>query len=251
LDRTDWPVFEVIVVDNNSTDGTPEYLREAENSLPNLHAILNDTNLGFAASSNIGLQRATGDYLVLLSNDTVVTRGWLSTLIRHLHVNREIGLVGPVTNSIGNEAKVDVNYTSLDDMPDWAADFVQRHVGKVFSIPKLAMFCVAMRRAVFEKVGPLDEQFGLGLFEDDDYTLRVKAEGFRVVCAADAFVHHFGQASFRKLVENGQYQGLFDENRRRFERKWNTQWIPHQYASTEYAAKPAAVREKPLKSKVL
>src|SRR6266446_2683225 len=80
--RTEWPDFEVIVVDNNSTDGTPEYLKQAEKTLPNLRVILNKRNLGFAAANNIGLRQATGDYLVLLNNDTIVTRGWLSTLIR-------------------------------------------------------------------------------------------------------------------------------------------------------------------------
>jgi GT2 family glycosyltransferase/glycosyltransferase involved in cell wall biosynthesis len=238
--RTAWPNFEVIVVDNNSTDGTPTYLKEAETIFPNLKVILNESNLGFAAGNNIGLRQATGDYLVLLNNDTVVTRGWLSNLIRHLHANREIGLIGPVTNSIGNEAKVDVDYTNLDDMASWAAGFVQEHAGMVFDIPMLAMFCVAMRREVFEKVGFLDERFGLGLFEDDDYTLRIKTSGFRVACAADVFIHHFGQASFKKLVENGKYQALFDENRRRFEQKWNMQWTPHQYAAVELKRKAAS-----------
>jgi len=165
---------------------------------------------------------------VLLNNDTIVTRGWLSTLIRHIQADASIGLIGPVTNNIGNEAKVDVGYSNPEDMPAWAASFVREHDGQLFSIPMLAMFCVAMRRKVFEEVGLLDEQFGIGLFEDDDYTHRVKANGFRVVCAADAFVHHFGQAAFKKLVANGEYQELFDENRRRYERKWNIEWAPHQ-----------------------
>ncbi|HEU0048510.1 MAG TPA: glycosyltransferase, partial [Nitrososphaera sp.] len=230
--RTEWPNFEVIVVDNNSTDGTREYLKEAEENFPNLRVVLNDSNLGFAAANNIGLQQATGDYLVLLNNDTIVTRGWLSTLIRHLQADVSIGLIGPVTNNIGNEAKVDVGYSDPEDMPAWAASFVREHDGQVFSIPMLAMFCLAMRRDVFEKVGWLDEQFGIGLFEDDDYTHRVKTNGFRIVCAADAFVHHFGQAAFKKLVANGEYQELFDENRRRYERKWNIEWVPHQYAQT-------------------
>ncbi|PYS62440.1 MAG: glycosyl transferase family 1, partial [Acidobacteria bacterium] len=230
--RTEWPNFEVIVVDNNSTDGTREYLKEAEENFPNLRVVLNDSNLGFAAANNIGLRQATGDYLVLLNNDTIVTRGWLSTLIRHLQADVSIGLIGPVTNNIGNEAKVDVGYSDPEDMPAWAASFVREHDGQVFSIPMLAMFCLAMRRDVFEKVGWLDEQFGIGLFEDDDYTHRVKTNGFRIVCAADAFVHHFGQAAFKKLVANGEYQELFDENRRRYERKWNIEWVPHQYAQT-------------------
>ncbi len=230
--RTEWPNFEVIAVDNHSTDGTPEYLKEVEKNFTNLRVILNESNLGFAAANNIGLQQATGDYLVLLNNDTIVTRGWLSTLIRHLQADASIGLIGPVTNTIGNEAKVDVGYSDPADMPAWAASFVREHDGQVFSIPMLAMFCVAMRSDVFEKVGLLDEQFGIGLFEDDDYTHRVKANGFRVVCAADVFVHHFGQAAFKKLVANGEYQELFDENRRRYERKWNIEWAPHQYAQT-------------------
>ena len=228
--RTEWPNFELIVVDNNSTDGTPEYLKEAEESFANLRVILNESNLGFAAANNIGLREANGDYLVLLNNDTIVTHGWLSTLIRHIQADASIGLIGPVTNNIGNEAKVDVGYSNPEDMPAWAASFVREHDGQLFSIPMLAMFCVAMRRKVFEEIGLLDEQFGIGLFEDDDYTHRVKANGFRVVCAADAFVHHFGQAAFKKLVANGEYQELFDENRRRYERKWNIEWAPHQYA---------------------
>jgi GT2 family glycosyltransferase/glycosyltransferase involved in cell wall biosynthesis len=231
--RTEWPNFEVIVVDNNSTDGSQEYLSEAENNFANLRVILNETNLGFAAANNIGLREADGNYLVLLNNDTIVPRGWLSTLIRHLQADPSIGLIGPVTNTVGNEAKVDVDYDSPADMPAWAARFVREHDGQVFSIPMLAMFCVALRREVFDKVGLLDEQFGIGMFEDDDYTHRVKAQGFRVVCAADAFVHHFGQAAFKKLIADGKYQALFDENRRRYEQKWNIEWVPHQYAQPD------------------
>ncbi|PYS67058.1 MAG: glycosyl transferase family 1, partial [Acidobacteria bacterium] len=155
--RTEWPNFEVIVVDNHSTDGTPEYLKEVEKNFTNLRVTLNESNLGFAAANNIGLRQATGDYLVLLNNDTIVTRGWLSTLIRHLQADASIGLIGPVTNTIGNEAKVDVGYSDPADMPAWAASFVREHDGQVFSIPMLAMFCVAMRSDVFEKVGLLDE----------------------------------------------------------------------------------------------
>ena len=247
--RTEWPNFEVIVVDNNSTDGTPEYLREAETIFPNLKVILNDKNFGFAAGNNLGLRQATGEYLVLLNNDTVVSRGWLSALIRHLHNDPGIGIIGPVTNMIGNEAKVEVDYTDVEKMPAWAANYVRQHDGEISPIPMLAMFCLAIRKEVFDKVGFLDEQFGLGLFEDDDYTHRVKINGFRVVCAADSFVHHFSQASFKKLIERGEYQELFDENRRRYERKWNIDWVPHQYAPPKPAPKAAvaAADAKPIR----
>jgi GT2 family glycosyltransferase len=56
----------------------------------------------------------------------------------------------------------------------------------------------------------------------------MKNGGYRVVCAADAFVYHFGCASFKKLKESGTFESLFEENRRRFEAKWNIVWTPHQ-----------------------
>ena len=134
---------------------------------------------------------------------------------------------------IGNEAQVDVDYTRVEDMPAWAANFVRAHDGEVFSIPMLAMFCVAMKKEVFESVGWLDEQFGIGMFEDDDYAHRIKLAGLRLVCAADSFVHHFGQAAFKELIANGKYDALFAENRRRYEQKWNMEWVPHKYALLE------------------
>lgn len=223
--RTEWPNFEVIVLDNASSDGTPEYLKDAEKIFPNLRVILNDTNLGFARANNIGLQQATGEYLVLLNNDTVVTRGWLSALNRHLRADPQIGLIGPVTNEIGNEAKVSVGYTRLDEMPLWAASYVRENDNRLFPIPMLAMFCVALRREVFEQVGLLDESFEIGMFEDDDYAHRIRENGYDIVCADDCFIHHFGRASF-KLLSDQEYLQIFQRNRKIYEEKWGP-WEPH------------------------
>jgi GT2 family glycosyltransferase/2-polyprenyl-3-methyl-5-hydroxy-6-metoxy-1,4-benzoquinol methylase len=217
--RTEWPNYEVIVVDNASSDGTPKYLKEAERTFPNLRAILNRANLGFASANNIGLENATGEYVVLLNNDTIVTRGWLSSLIRHLNADPTIGLIGPVTNAISNEARVEVGYGRIDEMPSWAARYVREHDGDVFPIQMLAMFCVAMRRTVFQEVGPLDERFAIGMFEDDDYCRRIRALGYKLVCARDSFIHHWQRASFRLLGED-EYLRVYHENRRKYENKW-------------------------------
>jgi len=228
LERTDWPHFEVIVVDNGSTDGTPEYLREVAAADGRVHVIVNGENRGFAAANNQGLAQAQGEYLVLLNNDTVVVRGWLSGLIRHLANHPEWGLVGPVTNWIGNEAQIPVGYRTLAELPAWAARHCRDNAGKHFAIPVLAMFCVGLRRETFLRVGELDERFGVGMFEDDDYALRVRQAGLEVVCVEDVFVHHEGKAAFRTMDE-AAYRQLFEANRRKFEEKWGRPWTPHRY----------------------
>src|SRR5437868_8116656 len=86
-----------------------------------------------------------------------------------------------------------------------------------------------MRREVSDRVAPLDERFEIGLFEDDDYSMRVRATGLRVACAEDAFVHHFGQASIGKLACTGEYGRLFHANRRRWQEKWGLAWENYRY----------------------
>ena len=81
------------------------------------------------------------------------------------------------------------------------------------------MYCVALRREVFQAVGPLDEAFGIGMFEDDDYSLRVRRAGWRVACAEDAYVHHVGQGSFQSLARE-EYEALWSRNQAHYEKKW-------------------------------
>jgi GT2 family glycosyltransferase len=219
LRNTGYPAYEVIVVDNDSRDGTRQYLESLASCHSHVSIILNDDNLGFPKANNQGISRAAGEYIVLLNNDTVVPRAWLSRLLRHLE-DPEVGLVGPGTNSVGNEARLPVSYASWVEMEDFARRRGWDYHRKNTDIAMLAMFCVAMRRSVYDRVGPLDEQFGVGMFEDDDYSMRVRAAGLRVVCAADVFVHHFGQAACGKLIESGHYDAIYDENRRRYEAKW-------------------------------
>ncbi|MGB7924911.1 MAG: glycosyltransferase [Pyrinomonadaceae bacterium] len=237
LRNTEHPNYEVIVVDNNSTDGTQGYLRRMDADHSHLHVILNPDNHGFARATNQGVAVSTGEDLVFLNNDTVVPPGWLSRLLRHLD-DPQVGMVGPVTNFVGNEAKIEVDYRTWAEMESFAGEQVWAHEGQIADIEMLAMFCVALRRKTYEAIGPLDEQFGIGMFEDDDYAQRLKAAGLRVVCAADVFVHHFGQAAFKKLIEKGEYERLFNGNQRRYEAKWNVKWIPHRHAPLTF--KPCA-----------
>lgn len=215
---------EIIVVDNASSDGTPAFLRQWAAS-SGQRIILNTDNRGFAAANNQGLAIARGDYLVLLNNDTQVTAGWAVTLRRHLQRDPGIGLIGPVTNNIGNAAKIDIAYSSLASMPAVAQRFTCRHMGDVFGLPTLGFFCVMLARSTYERVGPLDEAFGQGFFEDDDYCRRVEQAGLYNACAEDVFIHHQLSASFDQMNAS-ERQALFARNKALYEAKWG-EWIPH------------------------
>jgi GT2 family glycosyltransferase len=237
--KTGYPNLAVVVVDNSGDASVRKLLAEQQRWWPQLKVVLNERNLGFPRAVNLGIAAAGRcDYLVLLNDDTVVTRGWLAGLLRHLEAPG-VELVGPVSNWCGNEARIEVAYETMEEMEAFAAAYAERYAGTAWDIRMLAMYCVAMRRELLDRIGLLDERFGIGMFEDDDFSQRVRAAGGRVVCAEDVFVHHWGRASFGAMEEDA-YRVLFEENRRKFEEKWGEAWQPHTSRPPGGASSPPA-----------
>src|SRR5262249_2537914 len=114
---TDEP-YELVLVDNASTDGTPEYLA----SLPGAKLIRNADNRGFPAAANQGARAAAGRQVLLLNNDTVVTTGWLGRLLRALHAGPDVGLAGPCSNRVSGEQQVEAPYDDLAQLDGFAWD---------------------------------------------------------------------------------------------------------------------------------
>jgi GT2 family glycosyltransferase len=218
--------FELIVVDNGSGDGTPTYLAKLAEHHARVRVVLNGVNLGFSHACNQGLGLAAGDHVVLLNNDAMVPPGWLTGLLRHLS-NPEVGLVGPVTNRIGNEAEIVTDYTTWGEFLDCAHQRAVEHDGEWLEIRTPAMFCLAMRRHTYLHLGPLDERYEVGLLEDDDYAERARRGGYELRCADDVVVHHFGEASFGKLVPSGEYARILEANQQRYADKWGHPWEPY------------------------
>ncbi len=117
-------------MDNHSTDGTPEYLRKIAFQCPHIKVVFNDDNRGFAPANNQGLAMATGDVLVLLNNDTIVPSGWLIQLSKHLD-DPAVGLVGPVTNRIGNEAEIKTTYKTYGELMQFSHEHNRAHQGQL------------------------------------------------------------------------------------------------------------------------
>lgn len=229
LNKTAYPSFEIIIVDNNSTDETKNYLIEIEKKYSNIKIVLNNENYGFAKGNNIGIDIANGEYIVLLNNDTIVTRGWLTNLLKHLKKDKNLAMVCPVTNSIGNEAKINVDYVNIEDMDYFAYNYVTNNNNKLYNeIDVLAMFCIMIKKHIIIEVGHLNESYGIGMFEDDDYSYSVKEKGYKIACAEDVFIHHFGSVSFNKLNDK-KFLELFENNKKIFENRFGVKWQHHKY----------------------
>lgn len=225
LSKTAYANYEVIIVDNLSTDGTREWLQQIQSyNDPKIKVILNERNVGFAGGNNIGIKNSTGNYIVLLNNDTLVTRGWLTNFVKHIENDTSIGMVGAITNSTGNEGMIACAYTNCEEMDAFSFAHTTQNMGKHYSdVSMLAMFATLIPRRIIDECGLLDENYGLGMFEDDDYAEAVKNKGYSLIIAEDVFIHHFQSLSFSKLSSE-KYRETFQKNKAYFEMKWRKSW---------------------------
>jgi GT2 family glycosyltransferase len=235
--------FELIVVDNASADGTRGYLAQLADADARVRVLFNARNMGFAPACNQGLGLALGEHLVLLNNDTMVPSGWLGPLLAHLR-DPAVGLVGPVTNRIGNEAEIETDYRTWGELLEFAQRQAGENAGQWLAMRTPAMFCLALRRQTFHHLGPLDERYEVGLLEDDDYAERAREAGYELRCVEDSFVHHFGEASFGNLVAGGEYQRILRANKQRYAEKWGREWEPYgRRANPRYEREAERLRE--------
>lgn len=200
--------YEIIVVDNGSGDDTIGYcLREG------LTLVALPVNSGFPIACNKGLAIASGDQIVLLNNDVLVTPRWLTNMMSALYSSEDIGLVGPVTNYASGQQQVDM-------VDDWDNEHFNRpDPAGWHSVQRLVGLCLVMKREIFRKVGFLDERFSPGHYEDDDYCYRVRRAGYRLLMCRDTFIYHKGSASFKAENPEG-WDVLIKRNRQLFIDKW-------------------------------
>lgn len=222
--------FQLIVVDNASSDETPAELDRIAERDSRVTVIHNRSNLGFPGGNNQGMAVARGEYVLLLNNDTVVPAGWLERLLAPLEEDPTIGLVGPVTNYSSKWQMLEniASQYTMQTLDEWAARWADEHAGERQDAPSLVGFALLMRREVVERTGGLDERFGVGNFEDDDICERGKLLGFRCVIAVDCFIHHEGSKSFTA-------EGL-ERFSRTLKRNWEIYRQKWRLAAAEYAS---------------
>lgn len=200
----------LLLVDNGSEPATRTYLEQVARTVPwPAQLIRHPQNLGFIQAVNRGAKAGDAPWLCILNNDTVVTTGWLTELLRVAAADDRIGLLNPTSNSLG---------FSLGQLnPEAFARQLAGESGRSVEIPTALGFCLLVRRALWERLGGFDEGFGMGYFEDEDLSRRVQADGLRCARACAAYVYHEERVSFRRLPKA---EAAYRQNRRRFVARW-------------------------------
>ncbi len=216
--NTEMP-FEIIIVDNGSKDKTPEWLVSEEKAGHITKVILNKENKGVAAGWNQGILEATGDYLLIMNNDIIVAKGWLENMVQCAESSPDIGMVGPMSNSVsGLQREARVTYTNMREFHSFAENYMKTNSGNWWELFRIAGFAMLIKAKALQKTGNFDERFGKGNFEDDDYCIRIRRAGYRILVAGDSFIHHFGGVSFAE--GSVDWFDQMQKNQKIFNEKW-------------------------------
>lgn len=224
--------YELIVVNNGSTDGTKEYLQE----LSDVTVIENAENYGVSKGWNQGVQIAKAPYVCICNNDVVVTKGWLESLLLEMERDNQLGLVSPVENtymwghpqnfpdeSIVHRSGEPIGWSlpELDRFYGGLSQFAESFTGRNcdLRIFDIHFSVVVIRKSLFDSVGAFEEGFGKAFWEDVDFVQRALIASCwnKVEIYGGAYVHHFGNATSREFG----YPQLIDSGKA-FTRKWGS-----------------------------
>ena len=195
--------FEVIAIDNGSSDGTLTSLRTLTTEFPNLKLVENTTNVGFAGGINQGAVLARGEYLAICNSDILVTPAWLDRLVSAFQQDQLLAVASPVTNYVGEGPQLDLAARSVT--PETYQSYAQQIAaipGKISVPDRLVFFCVMVRKNIFDHLGGLASAFGLGNYEDDDFCLRARMAGYTLAALPGCFVYHYGSRTFSEQKIN-------------------------------------------------
>lgn len=223
-----WKVkYEIIVVDNDSTDGSNKVIKE---KFTQVKLINNKENLGFAKANNIGIKQSNGCYILLLNSDTIVKDNTIDQIVQYMEENREIGAAGckvvlpdgsldlackrsfpTPQNALYNALKLDKFFPDNKRFGDYNLTYLDEN--EINEVDCLVGAFMMIRREVLEEVGLLDEDYFM-YGEDIDLCYRIKQAGWKIVYYPEVEITHYkgggrGKKSYHIIYEFYRSMYLF------------------------------------------
>ncbi|MCK4248200.1 MAG: methyltransferase domain-containing protein [Candidatus Omnitrophica bacterium] len=207
--------YKLIIINDGSDAETTAWINDQTDvlSLQNIHS------LGFPTACNLGLECVDTPFCMIINSDVKVTPGWLCKMLATMSANENIGILGPMTNrASGPQVDTGINYRNDQELNAYAKKLEMGYRPRLKTFERIVFFCALIRSELISKIGLLDESFGLGNFEDDDYCIRSIKAGYKNVIDQGVFVHHYGSQTFK--TQNLDYVKIMKTAEARFRAKW-------------------------------
>ncbi|MCQ9207343.1 MAG: glycosyltransferase family 2 protein [Omnitrophica bacterium] len=207
ISNTKYP-YRLILIDNGSSSDFKNYLEKLASSEKTENILIrNEQNLGFVKAVNQGLRVSKAPYVCILNNDTLPGEGWLRELVRFAEKHPNVGLLNPLCNGHLTRNLTVNEYAKL----------ILFDKGRFMEMNQCQGFCMLIKRKVINRIGYLDDAFGVGGFDDTDYSMRAHLARFRSVCVYSSYVYHAEHASFDALGDRKKIQKAAEK---KYFKKW-------------------------------
>ncbi len=211
--------FNLIIIDNASGEDTKVFFSEIGDIINNVRIITNKENLGYVKAINQGLEVSRSPFVLFANNDIILSNRLLISLKEALD---KFDVVAPLTNNSGN--RKDVRLVSFSQYPTFEsinnfALLLNKSGSNIEEVDFVYGHCMMVKREVINKIGFLDESFGIGNYDDVDFCKRAKDFGFKIGLCRNLFVYHFCHSTFNELGLD--VNKIILENAERYKNKWN------------------------------
>lgn len=218
--NTNKDLFDLIIIDNASGDGTVEYLKQLEQEKDNITIIYNSENLGYSKGNNQGLKLVNTEYTALLNNDILLSPGWEEPLLKKLNE--------PLTGMVSSNA-IQSRFVKQNKFLRCAKEYAGKAKEKYYETVKCDFSCVMFKTSLINSIGYLDENYSPAYFEDDDFCVRTILAGFKNYISSQSNIYHKTSTSGKKMPELEQ---ICKRNEKYFFDKFkNNQFIKYWYIS--------------------
>ena len=183
--------YELILVDNGSSDGTFEYFQTLEKKC----IVRIENNQGPAGAYNEGMKVARGKYIAVVCNDLIFCKNWLSNLVKCMESDSKIAFAAPGGNNISNLQAIELKFSDLEEMQEQAAKYNVSDPAKWEERLRLVPPVFFVRRSIIDVIGMTDPAYYFGEFGDDYFSFKVRRAGYKVIFCGDTFIFHYGSTT--------------------------------------------------------